>query len=95
MEQKQGPFLVVGVGLLHFSNQPRSGGEADGCGAKLSTEWKMPFYKPEATKIEFVMDYKEWDESARSKGMLKSGVPMGRYVVYEWLEGNRANTYLI
>ena len=62
-----------------------------GCGAKLSTDWKTAFYKPEVTRTAFVLDYKECDQSARSKGMLKSGVPVDRFVVYEWLEKDRAN----
>lgn len=65
-----------------------------GCGTWLSTQWTIAFYKPEATKAEFVMDYKECDQSARSRGMLKSGVPVDRFVVYEWLERDRANIFM-
>lgn len=65
-----------------------------GCATSSSIEWKIAFFKPEATQTEFVRDYKECDQSARSKGMLKSGVPVVRYVVYEWLEKDRANIYM-
>ena len=65
-----------------------------GCGAGLSTEWRIAFYKPEANKTAFVMDYKECDQSARSRGMLISGVPVDRFVVYEWLEKDRANIFM-
>jgi hypothetical protein len=40
------------------------------------------------------MDYKERDESVRSRGMLKSDLPIGRYVVYDYLDGNGANSYM-
>ena len=65
-----------------------------GCATSSSVEWKIAFYKPEATQTEFVTDYKECDQSARSRGMVKSGVPIVRYVVYEWLEKDRANIYM-
>lgn len=65
-----------------------------GCATGSSIEWKIAFYKQEATQTEFVRDYKECDESARSGGMLKAGVPVVRYVVYEWLEKDRANIYM-
>jgi hypothetical protein len=65
-----------------------------GCATGSSIEWKIAFYKPEATQTEFVTDYKECDQSARSVGMVKSGVPVVRYVVYEWLEKDRTNIYM-
>ena len=65
-----------------------------GCGARLSTEWRIAFYKPEVTRTAFVMDYKECDQSARSRGMQVSGVPVDRFVVYEWLEKDRANIFM-
>jgi hypothetical protein len=67
---------------------------AIGCGSTMSTVWKIAFYKPETTKAAFVMDYKECDQSARSRGMQKSGVPIDRFVTYEWLEKDRANIYM-
>jgi hypothetical protein len=65
-----------------------------GCGAQLSTEWRIAFYNPEASRTEFVMDYKECHVSAHSKGMLKSGVPIRTYIWYEWLEKDRASIYM-
>ena len=65
-----------------------------GCATGSPVEWRMAFYKPEATRMEFVTDYKECDQTARSEGMQKSGVPVMRYVVYEWLEADRANIYM-
>jgi hypothetical protein len=51
-----------------------------GCGAQLSTEWRIAFYNPEASRTEFVMDYKEW--------------PIRTYIWYEWLEKDRASIYM-
>jgi hypothetical protein len=65
-----------------------------GCATGSPVDWRIAFYKSEATQTEFVTDYKECDQSARSEGMLKTGVPVVRYVVYEWLEKDRANIYM-
>ena len=59
-----------------------------------ATQGSMAFYKPEANQAEFVMDYNECHESARSKGMLKSEVPVTTFVWYEWLEGDRVNIFM-
>lgn len=65
-----------------------------GCATGSPVEWKIAFFEPEATRLEFVTDYKECDQPARSEGMQKSGVPVMRYVVYEWLEADRVNIYM-